>query len=208
MGGQELELWKVNRISRGGFDTSCLLLTFPAPLRKTLLGRAIANTPHVVPPYHRFSHSRRVTIMYAFRSRREFFSTTLLGFTCLLTLTGCTTGDSGTRPEQHLTMPASGIQGQVTRGPISPVAQQGQANTAPLPGVVVTILNTSGTEATRQTADSQGNYKIGLAAGTYQVQGLAPNGSQNFPSPPAPQTVTVTAGQFVTANLSYDMGIR
>ena len=140
--------------------------------------------------------------MHTLRSRRAFFAITFLAFPCLLAFTGCGSATSLS------TIVNSGIQGQVTRGPLTPVTQQGQTNEAPLPGVVITISKPKGSEVARQTTDSQGNYKILLAPGTYQVQGLMPTGSQFFPLPPGPQTVTVAANQFLTFNLSYDTGIR
>ena len=146
--------------------------------------------------------------MPAFLSRRTFVATALLAVACLPALTGCSRGDSGTTPHVGIGSAVSGIQGQATRGPLTPVTQSGQPNTAPLPNVVVRILTPSGAEVARQTTDSQGNYKIALSAGAYQVQGLASGGSQGLPSPPAPQTVTVAANQFITVNLDYDTGIR
>ena len=145
--------------------------------------------------------------MHTLCSRRAFLTTALPVLACLLTLTGCTTGDSSTLPDGHAHS-GSGIQGQVTRGPLSPVTQAGQTNTAPLPGVVIRVLTPEGTEQARQTTDSQGSYSIAVPAGIYKVQGLAPSGAQGFPTPPAAQTVTVVATQFVTVNLVYDTGIR
>ena len=145
--------------------------------------------------------------MHTLWSRRAFLATALPAFTCLLTLAGCG-GDTQLIRDLPVAVPASGIQGQVTRGPISPVAQAGQSNEAPLPGVVITARGQNGAEVARQTTDSSGNYKIVLPAGAYQVVGLAPNGSGSFPTPPAAQTVTVVAHQFATVNVSYDTGIR
>ena len=102
----------------------------------------------------------------------------------------------------------SGVQGQATRGPISPVSQQGQPNDAPFPGVVIVIERQNGSEAARQITDSQGNFKIAVSPGVYEVVGLPPNGSSGPPTPEAPQTVAVVAGQYATVNVSYDTGIR
>ncbi len=146
--------------------------------------------------------------MHTSRSRRAFVATALLGSTLLLTLTGCTTGDANIRPDGGGVPQPSGIQGQATRGPLSPVTQQGQANTAPLEGAVITFVSREGSAPVQQTTDSQGNYKVKLSPGAYQVQGTAPRTGQSSLMPPAPQTVTVTTGQFVTVNLAYDTGIR
>lgn len=102
----------------------------------------------------------------------------------------------------------SGVQGQVTRGPITPVSQQGQINEAPFPGVTIVVQRQNGAEVARQISDSHGNYKIGAAPGEYQVVGLAPNGNSGPPTPPAPQAVTVRTDQYATINVSYDTGIR
>ena len=102
----------------------------------------------------------------------------------------------------------SGVRGQVTQGPIAPLSQAGQANTAPLPGAVITASNADGSQQVgSQTTDSSGNYQINLDPGTYQIKGLSLTAGL-FPSPPAAQTVTISANQFVTVNLSYDTGIR
>ena len=132
---------------------------------------------------------------------------------CLVFLLGCFLfgcggggGDEGSVGGDPLSV--SGVEGQATRGPISPLTQQGQPNDAPLPGVVIVVLRQNGGEAARQITDSQGKFKIGVRPGVYRVLGLAPNGSSGFPIPPAPQTVAVAANQYSTVNISYDTGIR
>ncbi len=101
----------------------------------------------------------------------------------------------------------SGIQGQVTEGPIRPLDIDGQPNSAPLAGVVV-VVKQNGVEVARQTTDKNGDYKISVAPGAYQVVRQRVSGSFRFPRPPAAQTATVTASQYTTVNLSYDTGIR
>ncbi len=122
---------------------------------------------------------------------------------CLLALAGC--GGSNSSAARPL---SQGVQGQATRGPISPVSRPGESNEAPFPGAVITIQTQSGAEVARQTTDSRGNYRVALAPGTYRVQGLPPASNQSLPRPPAPQTVTVPANHYVTVNVSYDTGIR
>ena len=130
------------------------------------------------------------------------------GWLGLVVLLGCLLlgcgGGSGSGRASLL----SGIQGQATRGPIAPTAQPGLSNEAPLPGVVIVVKQQNGAEVARQTTSAQGNFKIGVAPGVYQVVGLAPNGNSTPPTPPAPQTVTVAANQYATVNVSYDTGIR
>ena len=116
-------------------------------------------------------------------------------------LTGCGNGTGGNASV------LSGVQGQATRGPITPVTQQGTPNTAPLPNVVIVVRRQDGSEVARDTTDAAGRYKIGVTAGTYQVVGLAPNGS-SLPSPPTAQTVMVPINQYITVDVEYDTGIR
>ncbi len=123
-------------------------------------------------------------------------------FSC--SLVGC--GSGGT---DNIIPSLSGVQGKATRWPLSPQSVQGQSDSAPLPDVVIAVRRVNGSEVARQTTDSQGNYKIGVAPGTYRVEGIAPNAGSNLPPYPRDsQTVTVTANQYMTVNVSYDTGIR
>ena len=127
----------------------------------------------------------------------------LIGLLFFGMLAGCSGGSNSTAPA-----PLSGVQGRATRGPIAPLSQSGQPNDAPLPGAVIVVQQQNGAEVARQTTDGQGNFSIPVSAGTYQVVGLAPTGSQGFPRPPGPQVVTVPKDQYVTVDISYDTGIR
>lgn len=137
---------------------------------------------------------------------RNFAKIPLLGLLLAIHLVvGCGSGDTSTGPTGGVT--SSGVQGQVTRGPLSPVVQNGVTNSAPLANAVITVRGLDGQEVGRASSDGSGNYRIGVSPGNYQVVGLAPNGNQ-FPAPPAPLNVTVTANQFSTVNLEFDTGIR
>jgi hypothetical protein len=128
----------------------------------------------------------------------------ILTFTGLLALplVGCGAG-SGMPILQ-----TSGIQGRATEGPISPVQIPGQPNSQTLPNAIITVQpQGGGGELARQTTDAQGNFKIALAPGAYQVVPLPPDPSSPLPRA-APQTVTVPANQFVTITVDYDTGIR
>lgn len=114
--------------------------------------------------------------------------------------TGDTSGGTGG-------VTSSGVQGQVTRSPINPVTQDGANNSAPLAGAVIAVQGLDGREVARATSDANGNYRVFVSVGTYQVVGLPTSGS-SFPTPPAPQNVTVSPNQFSTVNLDYDTGIR
>lgn len=132
----------------------------------------------------------------------RFVLVMFVGFACGL-LSGCGSGTG-----QPATVLLSGVQGQATRGPITPLSLPGQPNEAPLPGAVIVVQRTNGAEVARQTADPNGNFRISISPGSYQIVGLPPNGGQTFPIPPGPQPVVVPQDQYVTVNVSYDTGIR
>lgn len=124
----------------------------------------------------------------------------LLAF-CFLPL-GCG-GGNGTNSSL-----LSGVQGKATKSPITPVAREGQLNEAPLPGVSIVVRGQNGVEVARQTTDTQGDYKIGLAPGNYTVAGLPLDSGSVLPAPESPQSVTVASDKYLTVNISYDTGIR
>jgi hypothetical protein len=106
---------------------------------------------------------------------------------------------------------STGVQGRATQGPTVPAMQVGMPIPPdhPVPGAIVTIQLQDGTEVARQTADSEGNYRIGLPPGTYRIVGLSPADSVGrWPTPPLPQSITIPTDQYLTADLSYDSGIR
>lgn len=132
--------------------------------------------------------------------RRGLVLTALLLLVCLA---GCGGGGADTAPSG-----LSGVQGQATRGPITPVSMAGQPNDAPLPGAVIVVQRPNGSEVARQTTDSLGNFKIAVSPSTVNVVGLPLAGSLGFPIPPGPQTVVVPTDQYMTVTVSYDTGIR
>src|SRR5262249_19178519 len=101
----------------------------------------------------------------------------------------------------------TGISGIVLEGPISPVFRPGVANTRPVPGAIISVrLTSNGPEIDRQTADSQGRFRLALEPGVYMVVALAPKPGQALPHG-IPQIVVVTKGHVSNVTLPMDTGI-
>ena len=94
------------------------------------------------------------------------------------------------------------VHGTVRVYPCAPVEQQGQICNG-LIGTGLVINFTNGSESHSATVDSNGNYSIDLAAGTWKVtfKGIARIIS-------GPNPVTVAAGGAVEADYQVDSGIR
>ena len=93
----------------------------------------------------------------------------------------------------------SGIYGNVSRGPITPVCAAEQSCSAPAANVLLRFTRAGVTETTRTTSD--GNYRLRLAPGTYAV-GAAAGGRI------APNIVRIRSAHFAHVNLAIDTGIR
>lgn len=107
-----------------------------------------------------------------------------------------------------VTTPArSGIYGQVTEGPLYPVARQGQQNYRHLPGSLVIAYSASGKEVARTTAGSYGNYRLPLQRGTYRVVAVR-QGHQISSAAKPPSVVTVQANRWLKTDLKLDTSIR
>ena len=109
----------------------------------------------------------------------------------------------------HASLPlgASGVAGRVTAGPTCPVVRVGDTSCDPrtVPGASIVVRNTAGAVAAHATAAADGSYAIGLAPGTYTVEG---DSVARFPAPPAPSTITVVAGVVTQLDIAFDTGIR
>ena len=98
----------------------------------------------------------------------------------------------------------SGIQGQVSIGPVCPAMQAGMdCADKPYPGSF-TILTSKGKEVTQFQADANGIFDIHLAPGDYILRPESPN---IFPFADE-QPFTVLPGQFTQLTVTYDSGIR
>lgn len=93
----------------------------------------------------------------------------------------------------------SGLYGNVSRGPITPVCAAEQSCSAPAADVGLRFTRAGVTTTTRTTAD--GTYRLRLTPGTYAVAAAA--GGRI-----APNIVHVRSGHFWHVNLAIDTGIR
>ena len=94
------------------------------------------------------------------------------------------------------------LHGQVMRGPITPVCRVGHPCDAPAKNVRL-LFTRAGRTSTALT-DSNGRYRIRLAAGTYTVR----TDQQPFGRVPQPQVVTVRASTLRRVDFHIDTGIR
>jgi hypothetical protein len=107
-----------------------------------------------------------------------------------------------TMMNQHDTL-SSGIEGQISFGPISPVVRSGMANYRPYQATI-TILDEEGQTVTQCQSDVDGKFRVSLKPGRYTLIPESPG-----PHPRAArQTVTVTKGEFIQVRINYDSGIR
>ena len=94
------------------------------------------------------------------------------------------------------------LHGTVTRGPITPVCQEGVPCSAPA-GHVTLIFRRAGT-TTKTTTDANGRYRVRLKAGSYAVR----TNQKPFGTTPRPANVRVVAGRDRTVPFFIDTGIR
>jgi peptidoglycan hydrolase-like protein with peptidoglycan-binding domain len=94
------------------------------------------------------------------------------------------------------------VSGKVTLSPTCGAEQVGQACTAPYQTTI--DIKQSGVIVRTITSNSNGNFSVALAPGIYVLKA---RGGTVYPTCPG-KTVTVVAGQTVTANIGCDTGIR
>ena len=99
--------------------------------------------------------------------------------------------------------PASLVTGTVAAGPTTPLARPGVPDTRAVPGIAVEALRGHQVRATART-DGAGRYELGLPPGTYLIRAQ----SDKFLSRQASKTVTLSTGERLTVNLTFDTGIR
>jgi hypothetical protein len=116
-----------------------------------------------------------------------------------LLLTDCSTAGGPLDPN-------TGIEVQVLKGPIQPVAREGERDTAPVAGAVVIAETTSGRETRKGTTDSAGLVRIQVPPGAYVVSVETCPGTMSLPKQTEP--VSVSSGSFAAATLVCDTGIR
>ena len=92
----------------------------------------------------------------------------------------------------------------VTRGPIQPVAQEGELNEEPVGGAVVLVRASSGGSAEAVTG-ADGTAVLRLLPGSYRVAVTECPGALTLPGD---AQVIVTEGRMESVALSCDTGIR
>ncbi len=103
------------------------------------------------------------------------------------------------------TDPNTGFDILVTRGPIQPVAREGEDNSAPVEDALVLIRRTDASGDTRVRTDAAGNVIALLVPGDYQVEVRECPGAMSLPAPTA---ASVTPGELTALAFSCDTGIR
>lgn len=100
--------------------------------------------------------------------------------------------------------PNTGIEGQVTIGPINPVSRPGEQNSRPYTASISIMRASDNGVVAAITSGSDGTFRVALRPGHYLVRPR-----QGSPYPIAhDQEVTVVAGQYAHVLVSYDSGIR
>jgi hypothetical protein len=94
------------------------------------------------------------------------------------------------------------LQGQVMRGPTSPVCRIGKPCEAPAPKVRLFFTRVGAT--TSILTDAKGFYRVRLAPGTYAVR----TDQRPFGTTPQPRTARVVAAQVTRVDFHIDTGIR
>jgi len=111
-------------------------------------------------------------------------------------VTACGTQPAGPGP------PASLVTGIVAAGPVSPGPQSSAPDTEAVRGATVEALRHNQVIATVRT-DRAGRYQLRLQPGTYLIRAL----SDKYLSKQKSKTVTLSTGQKLTVNFTFDTGI-
>jgi carboxypeptidase family protein len=99
--------------------------------------------------------------------------------------------------------PESGIEGQISFGPLSPVARPGMANYRPYQASI-NVLDEQRRAVAQVQSDADGRFRVLLPPGRYV---LDPKASGRRPHA-AQQVVTVHPGAITPVRINYDSGIR
>lgn len=115
-------------------------------------------------------------------------------------LTGCSSNPQ----------PTGTLQGHVTIGPLVPVVREGELEPTPAPEVyaarkIVVYEKDGATVAAQVDIDAQGNYAVGLPAGSYvvDINRLGIDSAAGLPT-----EVIVRAGEVTVLDVDIDTGIR
>jgi carboxypeptidase family protein len=97
----------------------------------------------------------------------------------------------------------SGLFGMVSRGPITPLCQEGQPCSEPAAGVRLTFLH-DGRAVRSVVTSSTGRYRVLLPAGPYTVRVAKASPIERL----KPSSVTVRRGAMTRRSFFIDTGIR
>jgi hypothetical protein len=109
---------------------------------------------------------------------------------------GCTTEASEVAMMGH-------VEGQVSFGPVSPVARPGIPNYRPK-RAQLDVLDANDKIVAHTTSDDHGKFELDLAPGTYTIRPEPGQGHVRFTSP----HVIVRSGETTKIGIIYDSGIR
>jgi len=98
----------------------------------------------------------------------------------------------------------TGVEGQVTIGPMCPVVRLDQPCPDQPYQATLTVLNLAGKEIAQIQTDVNGLYRLALQPGDYILYPESPNGMPRAQDQP----FTVIAGLFTKLDIVYDSGIR
>lgn len=132
------------------------------------------------------------------RNRRRVAWTMGLALVTATWLTACTESIVGTDPD-------TGLDILVTRGPIQPVAREGEDNSAPVEDALVLIRRTDASGEIRVRTSGDGKAIALLVPGDYRVEVRECPGALSLPDPIA---ASVAAGELRALSFSCDTGIR
>ena len=98
----------------------------------------------------------------------------------------------------------SGIEGQVSIGPVCPVAHQGQECPDQPYQATLTVSNLNGVVIAQVKSDAQGHFRVPLVPGEYilhpeSLNGVAFAGDQSF---------VVETGRYIQLSVNYDSSLR
>jgi len=101
--------------------------------------------------------------------------------------------------------PGTGVRVLVLRGPIQPIAREGEVNDEPVPGAVIRVQEMDGGGETSAVTDVDGTARVLLLPGAYRIDVTECPGALSLPGP---ETVDVTEGSMSAIELDCDTGIR
>lgn len=115
-----------------------------------------------------------------------------------LLATSCTPAIFGPDPD-------TGFSLLVVKGPIQPVAREGEENSAPVAGAVVRIRDGGSAAEARVRTAANGRARVSVRAGFYSVDVVECPGALALPPPVG---ASVVAGRLTELEFDCDTGIR